>query len=199
MSEFHEMLNGEMDTLLKLTEDDVKWSLIHENNEGKQYAKRLDSKHSVDCLKIVATLKCPVDTLSDFVFIKLTEWCQESTTPVILEKYTDDEILMKFSVSIGYMIADRDFVCASGRKKIGDKIVIASRSVVTDKYPEIKGVVRGEVYHSGFVLEKMDDETTHINYLTMADPKGWIPGWMTNLAGSEMMGRLTNIKKKTEK
>ena len=48
------------------------------------------------------------------------------------------------------------------------------------EYPASKGVVRGEVFVGGYVIEKIDENTTQITYVSDADLKGSIPGLIKN-------------------
>lgn len=41
-------------------------------------------------------------------------------------------------------------------------------------------VVRGEIIIGGYVLERIDDNTTKVTYMSNADIKGSIPGMIKN-------------------
>ena len=49
------------------------------------------------------------------------------------------------------------------------------------EYPPVKGVVRGAIVFGGFILEKVDDKTTKVIYLSSADLNGSIPQMIVNL------------------
>jgi hypothetical protein len=197
--EYQKLLDQEVESLIKLANESEGWSTLAENEHGKQFGKRLYPNHDIDCWKIVADVKCPIETLAQLVFLDIDDWTQQSVRTNVIQKYNDDEILLHINVCVGYLISDRDFVCASTRRRLGDLIVMASRSVEHTDLPEKQGVIRGEIIHSGFVLEKIDDETTHMTYFTMAQLKGWIPGWLISVGSSDMMVRLKNIKLMMEK
>ncbi len=47
-------------------------------------------------------------------------------------------------------------------------------------YPAKNGVVRGEVYIGGYIIEKIDENKTKVTYISDADLKGSIPGMIKN-------------------
>lgn len=52
----------------------------------------------------------------------------------------------------------------------------------TAQFPldEVKGVVRGECFIGGFILEKLDENKTRFIYFSDADVKGSIPSMIKN-------------------
>jgi len=77
-------------------------------------------------------------------------------------------------------VSNRDFVNVSANVREGDnKFYIATKSC-NYPHPEVKGVVRGEVFVGGYVIEKIDENTTSVTYISDADLKGSIPGMIKN-------------------
>lgn len=77
-------------------------------------------------------------------------------------------------------VDNRDFVNCSGKLRVGDgKIYIATIGCEFD-YPAQKGVVRGEVFVGGYIIEKLNENQTQITYVSDADLKGSIPGMIKN-------------------
>lgn len=78
-------------------------------------------------------------------------------------------------------VSNRDFVSvgASRKEEGGSKIYIGTTSC---KYPhpEVKGVVRGEIYIGGYILEKVDETHTKVTYISDANLAGSIPGMVQN-------------------
>ena len=53
-------------------------------------------------------------------------------------------------------------------------------------HPEVKGVVRAELFGGAFILEKIDETHTRVTYISDADPKGSIPQMVKNfVSGSQ--------------
>lgn len=76
-------------------------------------------------------------------------------------------------------VDNREFVSVSAKERNGDKIYIATTACPFE-VPASKGVVRGEVFVGGYIIEKIDDNTTQITYVSDADLKGSIPGMVKN-------------------
>lgn len=96
-------------------------------------------------------------------------------------------------------VANRDFVSIGvDIRESPNKVYIGTKSC---KYahPEVKGVVRGEIYLGGYVIEKLDETHTKITYLSDADLKGSIPQMVQNQLSSkqgEVASRIGAIMKK---
>jgi hypothetical protein len=46
--------------------------------------------------------------------------------------------------------------------------------------PEVKGIVRGELFIGGWILEKIDENKTKVSYFSDIDIKGSVPGMIKN-------------------
>lgn len=194
MDTFSELIKQEQELLLKLSKETDGWTFVTEDQNGKLYSKQFENS-TVDFLKITSEIPCPLKTIQQVLFEKISDWTEEMTKATLKEKYDENLHLVYFFTSLGYMVSDRDFVVLSGRKIEDNRVIICSKSVDLKEYPEIDGIVRGEVIHSGFVLEAEGDNKTIMYYFTQADPKGWIPTWVTNMAGPKMLERLSLVKK----
>lgn len=77
------------------------------------------------------------------------------------------------------LISDRDFVILSGCTLLdnGNLYVESARSINYD-YPVPKGVVRGECYNAGFIVEKKSPNTCRVTYISDGDLKGSIPDFV---------------------
>ncbi|MCG6227837.1 START domain-containing protein [Vibrio furnissii] len=50
----------------------------------------------------------------------------------------------------------------------------------SDQYPEKEGFVRIKAVKATWVLEKLTNGMTHIDYTAFADPGGMLPNWLAN-------------------
>jgi hypothetical protein len=95
-------------------------------------------------------------------------------------------------------VSNRDFVNVSTKEKSDSKIYI-STSACPYPYPAAKGVERGEVYVGGYIIEKIDENTTQITYISDADLKGSIPGMIKNTLSAkqgEIAGKIAPAMEK---
>ena len=73
----------------------------------------------------------------------------------------------------------RDFVLLSTRERISDsRLVIASTSC--DEIPESSDFVRGVVFASGYIIDRINDHSSKLTYLAHSDIRGSIPGFIKN-------------------
>lgn len=105
--------------------------------------------------------------------------------PMLLEIKSLHVVDNKFRVN--YMqykgiwpVDNRDFVNVSAKEWEGDNIFFIATTACSFPYPEAKSVVRGEVFVGGYIIEKIDENTTQVTYISDADLKGSIPGMIKN-------------------
>lgn len=95
-------------------------------------------------------------------------------------------------------VDNREFVNVSAKEKNSDKIYI-STCACAYPYPASKGVVRGEVYVGGYIIEKLGENATQITYISDADLKGSIPGMVKNTLSAkqgEIAGKIAPAMEK---
>lgn len=95
-------------------------------------------------------------------------------------------------------VDNREFINVSGKERTGDKMYIAT-TACPYPYPASKGVVRGEVFVGGYIIEKINDNVTQITYISDADLKGSIPGMIKNTLSAkqgEIAGKIEPAMKK---
>lgn len=104
--------------------------------------------------------------------------------PMLLEIKALHVVENKFRVN--YMqykgiwpVDNRDFVNVSAKEWEGDTFYIAT-AACNFPHPEVKSVVRGEVFVGGYIIQKIDENTTQVTYISDADLKGSIPGMIKN-------------------
>ena len=77
-------------------------------------------------------------------------------------------------------VSNRDFVSVGIIIKESDNKVYIGTKACNYPHPEVKGVVRGEVYIGGYIIEKVDENHTKVTYISDADLKGNIPQMVQN-------------------
>lgn len=91
-------------------------------------------------------------------------------------------------------VSRRDFVFVVKSERVGDDVLLVGKSLDAG-VPENQGVVRAECINSGFYLKKVENLLTEVKYLVCIDPKGYIPKVFTNLAASQQLMCLNEIRK----
>jgi hypothetical protein len=119
---------------------------------------------------------------------KVFKYLEEETTlkkisPMLLEikvlEVHEDYRINYMQYKGIWPVDNREFINVSAKEKTESKIYIATCGCPLD-YPASKGVVRGEVFVGGYIIEKIDENTTQITYVSDADLKGSIPGMVKN-------------------
>uniref|UniRef100_A0A915ARU5 START domain-containing protein 10 n=1 Tax=Parascaris univalens TaxID=6257 RepID=A0A915ARU5_PARUN len=87
----------------------------------------------------------------------------------------------------------RDFVMQRSWLDTGHEKFICSHSVCHEKYPPVKGYVRGVVFFTAYLIREAD-VGCHLMYATHSDPKGKLPAWLINrltrVIGPRMLKKL---------
>ena len=79
--------------------------------------------------------------------------------------------------------------------------MLGAISIETDLVPVEDGYVRGQLLHSGWVLDPFggEDKETFCTYVLALDPKGWAPSWLVNMFRTTNMHQsFTHLKAKSE-
>ncbi|VDM48251.1 unnamed protein product [Toxocara canis] len=87
----------------------------------------------------------------------------------------------------------RDFVMQRSWLDTGREKFICSHSVCHEKYPPIRGFVRGVVFFTAYIVREAD-VGCQVTYATHSDPKGKLPAWLINrltrVIGPKMIKKL---------
>jgi len=113
----------------------------------------------------------------------------------VLQVQSKDKALchanFKMPMPVGNMpargIRSRDFVWRQTVSKLSTGNVLVTASSTNEiAVPEQKGVVRGEIRTSGYYGRRIPGkEASRVWYIVQADPKGFLPKWLVNLASQK--------------
>ena len=79
-----------------------------------------------------------------------------------------------------------------------NKIYMAFKSI-NYPHPLPNKVVRGEVISGGYIIEKIDDNTTKVTYVSDADVKGSVPSMIKNQVAKRQGAISGNIEPEMKK
>ncbi len=63
--------------------------------------------------------------------------------------------------------------------------IIAFTNAEHDKCPPCNDAIRAETLMSGYLISKIDENTTHLILISQTDIKGYVPNWIVNYAASK--------------
>lgn len=99
-----------------------------------------------------------------------------------ITEYSDNKRIEYSLFSAPWPASDRDFVYSlelvSNTK---NQLVYKMHSVVTDLKPEQEYKIRADLFESVYTLTVIDKNTTRVELIFHADPKGWLPNWIINI------------------
>jgi len=111
-------------------------------------------------------------------------WIPYLQTSRRLQVISDTERLEYNLFDAPWPASNRDFVfrvkAIPGRHK--NSLLFSMKSEPSPLMPEQQGIVRGMLYESTFRLTPLKSGKTEVELLFQADPRGWIPNWITNIA-----------------
>jgi hypothetical protein len=112
----------------------------------------------------------------------------------IVEKYGQNTFLVWQLMNRMGPISPRDFLYVIHGNILEDGThVLTCYSIEDPIKPPQKGVVRGVIHRSGYILKPLPDGQTETTFIAQVDMKGFIPKFAINLAASMVgfsVGRL---------
>ncbi|EQC35669.1 hypothetical protein SDRG_06951 [Saprolegnia diclina VS20] len=92
---------------------------------------------------------------------------------------------LRYFETIGVLfVAPRDFCSTTTVQTLHDgRLVIASRSVTTDKCPTKSGYVRAQALLSGYIVSRRDDGHSDVTMFANVDFGGYMPGPVIKMVG----------------
>jgi len=129
------------------------------------------------------------------------EWAKNADSSEVL-KVVDPATQFVYSRSHQtWPVRDRDLVMKRTVEVLEPGVAFRVRLVcVKGEKPELEGVIRIEDCDTTFVLRKVDENTTHVDYRVRADPGGNNPDWAVKWASKNIpLETLTALRKQLVK
>lgn len=109
------------------------------------------------------------------------DWAKRCLGSKVLRRINDAEMIFYSRTTAPWPVQDRDAVLhavATGLER-GEDVTMRFESIQTPLGPPVDGVVRMPVLKGHYRLQRLDDETTKIEFTVHADVGGWIPKWLS--------------------
>ncbi|MBY7968833.1 START domain-containing protein [Vibrio fluvialis] len=161
------------------TAQPVSWEMA-KNQDGITIQTR---KHRDGLVEIRAQMLVPT-TYAAFMSLlenssNLPNWIDHVASSRVLKKISDHENIVYTRFSAPWPARDRDMVTYSQFQQFPGSLVLTIEDA-SDQYPEKEGFVRIKAVKATWVLEKLTNGMTHIDYTAFADPGGMLPNWLAN-------------------
>eukprot|EP00762_Andalucia_godoyi_P000768 ANDGO_03906.mRNA.1 hypothetical protein EMIHUDRAFT_212350 len=202
--------NHHLDLIEKYAEEVNEWHPLSEER-GISVSKRKVDGWPVHCVRGSLTIQAPLQHVYDIV-------THADTRSVWDENCVEGKTVHSFSgvdVRVDYIatrqvavVSSRDMAfCFAWRKHENGHPASGRRRYVTTSWsvehgdtlfdPVLSlrsGRVRGHVYLGGLMMEETDDGHTAVSMVACADPKGWLPHAVVNVAAAKGVMCLDSIR-----
>lgn len=126
------------------------------------------------------------------------DWAKRCLGSRVLKRISEAEMIFYSRTTAPWPVQDRDAVLhavATGLDR-GDDVTMKFESITSPLGPPNDGIVRMPVLKGHYRMQRMDDQTTKIEFQVHADIGGWIPEWLKNtLAKSIPFDTLAGIRR----
>uniref|UniRef100_A0A914HU93 START domain-containing protein n=1 Tax=Globodera rostochiensis TaxID=31243 RepID=A0A914HU93_GLORO len=168
----------------ELCDGHADWTLAYERKRTRVWTRRTDGQSPLQMIKTrsefpdVPAALC-YDVLQDTEYrLKWDKYVQK-TVPIGFLNPNND--ICYYALGGLPPFQSRDFVLLRSWLDVGLEKYILAHSVWHDKFPPSKTHIRGVVHLTvHFMRSSADGKGCQFTYVTLADPKGKLPSWLTN-------------------
>jgi len=165
------------------SENQKNWQQVTDDNGIQVYTLETTNSKIVKA-KAVAIIKAPIKiiktTLDDIDH--RYEWIPFLISSKALTQFKNNKRIEYSHFYAPWPASDRDFVYEIKLvTKTPDKLVYKMQSVDSSLMPVNEDKIRANLFETTYVLTVIDAQTTKVELIYYADPKGWIPNWIINI------------------
>jgi len=165
------------------TTNESNWELVKDESGIKVYIYEtadneiVKAKTNIILNASVERVKAVLDDID-----QRNEWIPFLKISKALSKYKNNKRIEYSHFSAPWPASDRDFVYQIELTNASDeKLIYKMFSVDSDLKPYDERYIRADLYESIYTLQSLDSETTSVELIFHADPKGWLPNWIINI------------------
>ena len=159
------------------------WTEINKKDGISIYSKKVPGS-DILAFKGVTEIEVGIGRIIDIINDKSRhgEWVSRLVETKALSFISPLESIEYIRVKGRWPVSDRDLVFSSKAEidEISRTVKISMHSVTDRSMPDQKGVIRGELMESTYLLQELDGGKTRIEASFYGDPKGWLPTWIIN-------------------
>ena len=170
------------------------WKLVTEEGNIRVFTRKT-TRSDFKEVRILAILEVEfgafIDALNDVP--AYGEWVYKCKNPRKLNFVNSNELYYYVQTDLPFPLSDRDLVVHSKQWMSEDGMSYHTHSTaVPDVLEEVKGIVRIQSYESFWDVTQDEYGRLLIDYRVVADPGGYLPVWMVNMAVTQ--GPLETMK-----
>ncbi|OQR86209.1 hypothetical protein ACHHYP_10843 [Achlya hypogyna] len=177
------------------------WSHV-KDSDGISVHRGVVHNSPWNCIKATAHVHCSAETLAGHladasqmhIFDEMTDNCRvvEVLNPTASIRYVQAKPVFPTTA--------RDFLVVTAEQRVGDTIVIGTKSIKHDDVPEDGSFVRAHTHVSGYLLRPVSSTECQVTLIVHMDLGGYMPAAVINLLSVsspiKLMKRLQHLYSK---
>ncbi|KAL2491063.1 Polyketide cyclase/dehydrase and lipid transport superfamily protein [Abeliophyllum distichum] len=109
-------------------------------------------------------------------------------------------IRLRFGEKSKPLFRNREFIVYERRETMDDGTLVVAvaslpKEIAAGLHPKQNNAIRGLLLQSGWVVEKLEDESCMVTYIIQLDPAGWLPRFFVNRFNTKLVMIIENLKK----
>ncbi|PKI74945.1 hypothetical protein CRG98_004717 [Punica granatum] len=109
-------------------------------------------------------------------------------------------IRLRFGDNSKPLFRNREFIVYERRETMEDGTLVVAvaslpKEIAAGLHPKQNNTIRGLLLQSGWVVEKIEDDSCSVTYVIQLDPAGWMPKFFVNRLNTKLVMIIENLRK----
>ncbi|KAJ9162728.1 hypothetical protein P3X46_022484 [Hevea brasiliensis] len=109
-------------------------------------------------------------------------------------------IRLRFGENSKPLFRNREFIVYERRETMEDGTLVVAvaslpKEIAAGLHPKQNNAIRGLLLQSGWVVEKLEDDSCMVTYVVQLDPAGWLPKCFVNRLNTKLVMIIENLRK----
>lgn len=109
-------------------------------------------------------------------------------------------IRLRFGDNSKPLFKNREFIVYERRETMDDGTLVVAvaslpKEIAAGLHPKQNNAIRGLLLQSGWVVEKLEDDSCMVTYVVQMDPAGWLPKCFVNRLNTKLVMIIENLRK----
>lgn len=190
------LLEGSLNNFLAVINSTEGWVDIGESEGVKGQRISEEGRHTV---RTKARINRPIQDVLAFCwnFRNKPRWDEGVKENREVKSFSENFRIYYEENKAPWPVSNRDQVIAQRILERDDGFLIQNKSI-DGVVPEVKGVVRSEVFFSGNYMKRISDTVTEITFCGSIDPRGSIPDAIVKKTLKKQVDKMVALKKALE-
>ena len=121
-------------------------------------------------------------------------WDEMLLETIDIVNFTPDYKIVYEKYHCPWPISDRDLVFPAKTLERPDGLICVAKSMGIEGFPDVEGVVRGDIKTCGYYLKRLSANSTETTVLICVDPMGSIPKVVVETISKSQVSNLNKIR-----